>query len=240
MAARHLIGSHSYYHVRMPLLSNGGIIADISSAESAIRKHLKVDPRPWFRCPFGAGASDPRIIEALENVVTPMSDGTFPRWIGSEGGRRQESSATSPTKSAVVNGGIVFLHSWPQVTLRALPDLIDQLRIMGTTFVGVDELPFPPCIGVLVDGRRSSGGLILAVDGGNSKTDVALVATNGELRSAIRGSTVSHQAVGLEEGLKRLGGLVDRATRAAGISDRPDLGVYGLAGADLLPISECC
>ena len=77
------------------------------------------------------------------------------------------------------------------------------------------------------------GGLILAVDGGNSKTDVALVAADGRLLSALRGPTVSHQAVGLEQGMKRMAELVERAATAAGISDRPGIGVYGLAGADL-------
>ena len=77
------------------------------------------------------------------------------------------------------------------------------------------------------------GGLILAVDGGNSKTDVALVAGDGRLLSAFRGPTISHQQVGLENGLKQLRGLVENATAAAGISDIPVMGIYGLAGADL-------
>ena len=40
---------------------------------------------------------------------------------------------------------------------------------------------------------------VLGVDGGNSKTDVALVASDGRLLAAIRGGTISHQQVGLEE-----------------------------------------
>ena len=35
--------------------------------------------------------------------------------------------------------------------------------------------------------------MILAVDGGNSKTDLALVATDGRLLAATRGPTTSHQ-----------------------------------------------
>ena len=76
---------------------------------------------------------------------------------------------------------------------------------------------------------------VLAVDGGNSKADVALVASDGRLLAAIRGPTISHQAVGLEAGMDRLDAFVDRATVAAGIRpDRPvaQLGVYSLAGAD--------
>jgi N-acetylglucosamine kinase-like BadF-type ATPase len=77
--------------------------------------------------------------------------------------------------------------------------------------------------------------VILAVDGGNSKTDVALVAADGRLLAAVRGPTASHQAVGLEVGADRLAGLVADARTAAGLAaDAPpaEVGVYGLAGAD--------
>jgi N-acetylglucosamine kinase-like BadF-type ATPase len=77
---------------------------------------------------------------------------------------------------------------------------------------------------------------VLAVDGGNSKTDVALVAADGSLLAAVRGRTTSHQAVGLEVGLRRLTELVEDAARQAGLDPtaRPiaTLGVHALAGAD--------
>ena len=77
---------------------------------------------------------------------------------------------------------------------------------------------------------------VLAVDGGNSKTDVALVDDSGRLLAAVRGPTTSHQAVGLERGLATLGRLLDEAAQRAGLppGQRPmaDLGVFCLAGAD--------
>lgn len=77
---------------------------------------------------------------------------------------------------------------------------------------------------------------VLAVDGGNSKTDLVLVGPDGRLLSAVRGPTTSHQAVGLEEGLRRLTKLVETAARQAGLDPaaRPiaRLGVHALAGAD--------
>ena len=73
---------------------------------------------------------------------------------------------------------------------------------------------------------------VLAVDGGNSKTDVAIVAEDGRLLAAARGPTSSHQAVGLEPGMERLAGLVAEAVAGAGLDARPDLAVYTLAGAD--------
>jgi N-acetylglucosamine kinase-like BadF-type ATPase len=76
---------------------------------------------------------------------------------------------------------------------------------------------------------------ILAVDGGNSKTDVALVDGDGRLLAAVRGPTVSHQVVGADDGASELRRLVDRAGAEAGMPPgavRARLGVYCLAGAD--------
>lgn len=81
-------------------------------------------------------------------------------------------------------------------------------------------------------------GVVLGVDGGNSKTDVALVARDGRLLAAVRGPTISHQAVGLERGMANLEALVARAVTDAGRpAARPaaELGVYCLAGADYPP-----
>jgi N-acetylglucosamine kinase-like BadF-type ATPase len=77
---------------------------------------------------------------------------------------------------------------------------------------------------------------VLAVDGGNSKTDVALIGRDGSVLAAFRGPTSSHQQVGIEAGMTTLRSLVDRAAVTAGLGDgtRPvaELGAYGLAGAD--------
>ena len=68
---------------------------------------------------------------------------------------------------------------------------------------------------------------VLAVDGGNSKTDIALVADDGRVLAFVRGPTSSHQAVGLERGMDQLVGLVVRRgrpgrARSDGPADRPD------------------
>jgi N-acetylglucosamine kinase-like BadF-type ATPase len=74
-----------------------------------------------------------------------------------------------------------------------------------------------------------TGATVLAVDGGNSKADVALVTTDGRLIGAVRGPTISHQAVDLATATRRLGAAIDavRGNRPA-----PRLAVLGLAGAD--------
>jgi len=77
---------------------------------------------------------------------------------------------------------------------------------------------------------------VLAVDGGNSKADLALVTRDGTLLSAVRGPTISHQQVGLQEGTARLRHLADAAARRAGMptANGPlaEIGLYTVAGAD--------
>jgi N-acetylglucosamine kinase-like BadF-type ATPase len=77
--------------------------------------------------------------------------------------------------------------------------------------------------------------VILAVDGGNSKTDVAILADDGRLLAALRGPTTSHQQVGLAAGIERLAALVAEAVARGGPAAgeaAASVGVFGLAGAD--------
>ena len=79
---------------------------------------------------------------------------------------------------------------------------------------------------------------ILAVDGGNSKTDVALVSAGGEVLGATRGPGASHQSLGVQGALEALATLIAAACGDAGGLDpteRPlaEVGVWCLAGLDL-------
>jgi N-acetylglucosamine kinase-like BadF-type ATPase len=80
---------------------------------------------------------------------------------------------------------------------------------------------------------------VLAVDGGNSKTDVVLVAADGRVLAAVHGPTTSHQVVGLETGMGRLIELVEGAASRASLdaAARPvaTIGVHAIAGADYPP-----
>ena len=77
---------------------------------------------------------------------------------------------------------------------------------------------------------------VLAVDGGNSKTHVALIGSDGRVLAAIAGPTTSHQQVGLGPGTDRLVGLVGAALELTGLDPATALpaavGSYVLAGAD--------
>jgi N-acetylglucosamine kinase-like BadF-type ATPase len=77
---------------------------------------------------------------------------------------------------------------------------------------------------------------VLAIDGGNSKTDVALVGPDGTVLAAVRGGASNHQGIGRANALAVLTDLVRSAATQAGLG--PDGPVAGhtsacLAGADL-------
>jgi N-acetylglucosamine kinase-like BadF-type ATPase len=78
---------------------------------------------------------------------------------------------------------------------------------------------------------------VLAVDGGNSKTDVALVGAGGAVLGAVRGPGASHHGLGVGPAIEVLEALVVAACRDAGLdpSERPlaEVGAWCLAGLDL-------
>jgi peptidoglycan/xylan/chitin deacetylase (PgdA/CDA1 family) len=141
----HLVGSHSYYHARMPSLSPDGIRRDVLAAERVIRETVGVDPRPWFRCPWGVGWSDPEVQGVLDELGY--------RHVGWDvvAGDWEPECAASSIVGAVVDGvdrcdcdAVVLLHTWPEQTLRALPTIVERLRGNGAELVGVDEIECVP------------------------------------------------------------------------------------------------
>ena len=141
----HLVGHHSHYHARMPLLLGGGFADDITDGAKAIEAATGKDPRPWFRCPFGAGADDPRVHAELERqgYRDVRWDVVLEDW---EPWRTGEAIASDGIEGvrAHGDGAIVLLHTWPGGTGEGLPGLIDGLVDLGATFVAVDQLEAPP------------------------------------------------------------------------------------------------
>jgi N-acetylglucosamine kinase-like BadF-type ATPase len=75
----------------------------------------------------------------------------------------------------------------------------------------------------------------LAVDGGNSKTDVVIGTDDGQVLASVRGPGTCHQNIGLPETIARLDTLVARARFEANLSPEETLARADifLAGADL-------
>lgn len=137
----HLVGHHSNYHVRLPYLTDPGLRADVSEGEAAIREVVGVDPRPWFRCPFGEGHDDPRVLGALEelgyrNVHWDVELQDWEPW------RTADEIARDALEGARArgDGAVVLLHTWPGPTAEALPAILEALAGAGSTAVTLDEL----------------------------------------------------------------------------------------------------
>ena len=135
-AAGHGIGSHAHHHVPVPMLSAAGLRREIRDATDAIRDATGIDPRPWFRCPFGAGADHPRTTAAL------AEQGYGPSVAWDVDALDWDSATAREVEDRVVDGvlasradAIVLLHSWPAPTLGALPGIVRRLRDAGVGLV---------------------------------------------------------------------------------------------------------
>ena len=141
VADGHLVGNHSFYHARLPLLTDDGLRSDVGDAERVIRETTGVDPRPWFRCPFSAGSDDQRILGTLARLGyrNVEADVILEDWEPSRTGPLLAADALRATP-AIGDGAVVLFHAWPPGTLDALPAIIDGLRARGASFVRIDAL----------------------------------------------------------------------------------------------------
>jgi peptidoglycan-N-acetylglucosamine deacetylase len=137
----HLIGNHSKSHAPMGMLTDEGIASSLREAEQMIEESSGVSPRPWFRCPYGDGANDARVLGAIERAGY--------RHVGWDIDTTDWEPGRTPADMIVTvldglrmhgDGAVVLMHSWPDVTAAVIGDLVDHLRQEGADLVGVDEV----------------------------------------------------------------------------------------------------
>lgn len=143
--AGHLVGHHSHYHARMPLLTDAGLAADLADGAKAIIAAGGPDPRPWFRCPFGAGADDPRVLAAVATAGY-RHVGWHVAADDWEPARSEEAIVGEVVDGVLAHGdgAVALLHSWPAVTPGALESIVVRLAAAGAEFCRVDELADVP------------------------------------------------------------------------------------------------
>ena len=143
--AGHLVGHHSHYHARLPLLTDEGIAADMRDGATAIRAATGSDPAPWFRCPFGAGADDPRVLAAIASAGYRhvgwhvAADDWEPSRSGAE-----VTDAVLRGVEEHGDGAVVLLHTWPTATRGAIEPILDGLAAAGLEPCRIDELAAIP------------------------------------------------------------------------------------------------
>lgn len=135
------IGSHAHHHVPLPMLSRDGLRREIGDATEAIHEATGIDPRPWFRCPFGAGQDATRTTAVLAELGYGPSvpwdvDGLD--WAGPTPDELEQRVVDGVLSAA--GDAVVLLHSWPAPTVRALPGIVGRLRDAGVDFVPLPAL----------------------------------------------------------------------------------------------------
>ena len=75
-------------------------------------------------------------------------------------------------------------------------------------------------------------GLFVGIDGGGTKTDLALVDESGKLLTRVQGSTSNRAVVGPDASVAVLQSLIEKAVGQAGATLPIEAGWIGLAGAD--------
>ena len=137
----HLVGNHSHYHARMPHLSRDGLAFDIKTAEDVIVATTGVDPKPWFRNPFGAGSESRRVLKALDRAGYVHVGWSAEAWDWEPD--RPVRELVDEIVKGLVNAGdesVALLHTWPMRTEKALPRIIARIRDAGGQLVRVDQL----------------------------------------------------------------------------------------------------
>jgi len=139
--AGHLIANHSNFHAPMDGLDDELLRRDVRKAEETIQTTTGADPKPWFRCPFGAGMEDERVLAALAELgyrhvgwdVDPED------WNETHGAAEVARLVLEGVRGRDADT-IVLLHGWPAATAGALPAILDGLGSDGVELVTVDAL----------------------------------------------------------------------------------------------------
>jgi peptidoglycan/xylan/chitin deacetylase (PgdA/CDA1 family) len=141
----HLVGNHSHAHSLAERLRDDGFLADTQNAEAEIRSIVGVDPRPWYRAPWGQ--ADQRIRSLLSRIGYRDPVHWHVHATDWDRGAEQAADVEHDVVEGVLrhgDGAVVLLHTWPTGTGAALPSILGRLIADGAIFVdvsGLERLP---------------------------------------------------------------------------------------------------
>lgn len=146
IAAGHRIGNHTATHPALTGLDDAAVRAEVIGGADRIRAVTGVDPRPWFRFPFGdRDARTVRDVNLLGYASVRWTVDSL-GWQGTEAGHRTSATVTARVLAGARPGGVVLLHvganpdDGSTLDADALPGIIAGLRGQGYRLVGLDEL----------------------------------------------------------------------------------------------------
>ncbi len=130
----HDIENHTFNHPFLPTLDKAGVIKELELNKEEIRKAAGVEP-VFFRPPYGR--YDEKVIDAA------LSRGFFAvLWSisGADYGATDPDVIKMKVLSGLKDGDIILLHSGVEATLKALPEIIAEIKNRGFEFKKVSDL----------------------------------------------------------------------------------------------------
>jgi peptidoglycan/xylan/chitin deacetylase (PgdA/CDA1 family) len=130
------IGNHTFSHLDATKQTKSELVADLRKNEDWIKRTFVVDPRPFFRPPFGA-YDDGVLKTAAELGYTKVVN-----W--SDGSRDWETQDPKAILASVQEqlepGAIVLMHANGMWTVKALPKILALLKQDGYLAVTITDL----------------------------------------------------------------------------------------------------
>jgi 6-phospho-beta-glucosidase len=191
-------------------------------------------------CGTLAGLADDDIVEVPARIrssgpIPLLQDPLAPELLGLVAHvAAYERLAATAARRGDLEAARLALLAHPLVREWKLADgLLDDLVMPSTRAASNSTRGPKPNVTALERGEH----VVLAVDGGALKTDLALIGTSGRLLALARGGGSSPHQIGLDGCVALLGGLLAEAVTSAGLPPgrRPpaDTGKVMVAGADL-------
>lgn len=140
VAAGHEIANHSYTHPHLKTLTDAAIEKEVADTSAAIEQATGKAPK-WFWAPF---LEHDERVDATVRRATGLEHFPFTKyhfigsldWEASTTGEKFRELCTT----GIVDGTVILMHEWPEVTLENLPAVIAELKKQGVTFVTFSEL----------------------------------------------------------------------------------------------------
>ncbi|SEN38018.1 Peptidoglycan/xylan/chitin deacetylase, PgdA/CDA1 family [Mesobacillus persicus] len=136
IADGHEVANHSYSHPDFTKIGEKTILEELKKTEQAIRQQMGIDPRPYFRFPYGA--SNAQALKAVGMAGYPYSI----HWTTDTIDWRQPEEDVIATRieSNASNGDIVLMHIGGVNTPAAVDKVIPKLKSKGYQLVTVGEI----------------------------------------------------------------------------------------------------
>ena len=139
-ASGHEIANHSFTHPHLNVMSAAEVEQEVADTSVAIKAATGRAPA-WFWAPY---LEHDAHVDAAVKKATGLEHFPFNRynfvstsdWDASTTAEQFRQRATT----GIVDGTIILMHEWPEVTLANLPWVITELKKQGVEFVTFSEL----------------------------------------------------------------------------------------------------